>query len=98
MTQSQHLPTSSAPATRVPPMPPPPPPRQTPGNGAPMGSTRVQAQTQVGGASRVSSAVTAPSSGQRPNSVSDRADNVGPTLEQLVQEANEKGISDCTWV
>ena len=95
MTQSQHLPTSSAPATRVPPMPPPPPPpRQTPGNGAPMSSTRVQAQTQVGGASRVSSAVTAPPSGQRPNSVSDRATSVGPTLEQLVQEANEKGISD----
>jgi twitching motility protein PilT len=86
---------------------PPPPPRQTPANGAPTGNSQLQAQTQVAsGSPRVSSAVPAPpppaaTSGQRPSaapplpsSLSDRASSVGPTLEQLVRQAHEQGISD----
>ncbi len=66
------------PPPRVPPMPPP---RQTPNN-ATMGSTQQHPGHRPGARSPMPTAVSAHSS------------SVGPTLEQLVREAHDKGISD----
>ena len=101
MTEPQRPPIAPPPPPRVPPMPPP---RQTPNNGT-MGSTQRQpSQTlamPVGSGSPPAAPPPAPASGHRPgvppsmpSAVSVRASSVGPTLEQLVREAHDKGISD----
>ena len=101
MTEPQRPPIAPPPPPRVPPMPPP---RQTPNNGT-MGSTQRQpSQTlamPVGSGSPPVAPLPAPASGHRPgvpqsmpSAVSARASSVGPTLEQLVREAHDKGISD----
>lgn len=82
----------SPPPGSRPPLPPPPLPRQTPALGVPMGgNTQLQTQTQVA-ASHVSS-VPAAASGQR-SAASDQPSSGGPTLEQLVKQAYDQGISD----
>lgn len=103
MTESQRPPISPPPAPRVPPMPPP---RQTPANDAAMGSTQRQpAQTLAGAPGSARAAVNsappppppASSSNHRSGATSPMSTSVQfapPTLEQLVREANDKGISD----
>lgn len=92
MTEPQRPPIAPPPPPRVPPMPQG---RQTPNNGT-MGSTQRQpSQTlamPVGSGSPPAAPPPAPASGHRPGVP--RASSVGPTLEQLVREAHDKGISD----
>ncbi len=97
MTQSQRPP-SPPPAPRLPPMPPPPP-RYSAAN-APPGNTQLQ-QIQVASTTRDDSAVLAPppaaaSEAASPlgSSVSDKVSSGGRTLEQLVLQAYEQGVSD----
>ncbi len=89
MTQSQRPPIAPPAAPRVPPMPPPPP-RQTPTNGASPEHTHLQMQTQVASTPRDSSAILAPIA----SSVGDKTSSGGRTLEQLVLQAYEQGVSD----
>lgn len=103
MTESQRPPIPPPPAPRFPPMPPP---RPTPANDAATGSTQRQpAQTLAGapGSPRAavnSAPVPPPSasySGHRSGAASSMPSSfhfAPPTLEQLVREANDKGISD----
>ena len=105
MTGSQHPPIPPPPAHRVPPMPPP---RQTPDNNPAIGGTQRQpSQTldPVGSgspraASNSAPVPSAPTSSHRssdapsmPSTILAPASSL-PTLEQLVQEAYDKGISD----
>lgn len=107
MTGSQHPPIPPPPTHRVPPMPPP---RQTPDNNPAIGVTQRQpSQTldpvgsgspRAAGNSAPVPVPSAPASSHRssaappmPSTILAPASSL-PTLEQLVREANDKGISD----
>lgn len=100
MTESSRPPIPPPPAPRVPPMPPPP--RRTPANDTAIASTQRQPgqklEQGVPGSLRTATP-SAPTSGYRPGGVppmpiSVPPTNAAPTLEQLVREAHDKGISD----